>query len=186
MNILLKLKHWQLFAITWGAGILLNVFTIADPFLMIRLFPVVLILFTIGSFGWIWAIATGLQQKLPSRLDFNVGRFKVLFAIPILYILLISIGMSFIFIGGNGEMLGEMRDFVAIIILLHLLSMFCIIYGIRFAAKTFRSIELGREAHFSDYMGAFFLIWFSIIGYWILQPRINRLAGNEGMQADIL
>jgi hypothetical protein len=30
-------------------------------------------------------------------------------------------------------------------------------------------------AKFSDYSGEFFLIWFSPIGYWILQPRLNKL-----------
>ena len=61
------------------------------------------------------------------------------------------------------------------IVVLHLSSMVFIIMGLRFAAKTMKSVELGRTAKFGDYVGEFFLIWFSIIGYWVLQPRLNRL-----------
>mgnify|MGYP006965538931 CR=1 FL=1 len=64
---------------------------------------------------------------------------------------------------------------IAIILPLHIMSLIIIIWGISFAAKTLKSIELGRMAMFSDYVGDFFLIWFSVIGYWILQPRINQL-----------
>lgn len=183
MNFLLRLKHWQLFAITWGSGILLNIFAIADPLLVIKLLPIIMILFITGSFGWVWAIATGLQQKISSPVDLNVNRFKIMFAIPVVYILLLCIGMGIIFIGGNRDIISEMGGFVAIIVLLHLVSMGCIFYGMLFAAKTLRSAELGREAHFGDYVGEFFLIWFSIIGFWILQPRINRLAGPNSTPA---
>jgi hypothetical protein len=44
-----------------------------------------------------------------------------------------------------------------------------------FAAKTLKTIELERKAKFPEYAGEFMLIWFSVIGYWILQPRINKL-----------
>lgn len=179
MNILLKLKHWQLFTISWGAGILLNIFAIADPYLMLRLFPLAMLLFTFGTFGWVWAIATGLHRQLPEGIKLNITRFKILFAIPIVYILMLCTGMSFIFFGGNQDLVSEMGGLIAIIVLLHLLSIGCIFYGMRFAAKTLRSIELGRQARFGDYVGEFFLIWFSIIGYWLIQPRINKLNENK-------
>ncbi|WP_162051329.1 hypothetical protein [Pontibacter pamirensis] len=61
------------------------------------------------------------------------------------------------------------------IVVLHLLSMVFIFMGLRFAAKTMKTVELGRVAKFGDYVGELFLIWFSIIGYWVLQPRLNKL-----------
>lgn len=36
-------------------------------------------------------------------------------------------------------------------------------------------IELQRSVKFGDYASEFFMIWFNIIGYWVLQPRINSL-----------
>ncbi|WP_017733705.1 hypothetical protein [Nafulsella turpanensis] len=185
MNILLKLKHWQLFAISWGSGILLNLFAVLDPFLVLKLFPLAMLLFVFGTFGWIWAIATGLHPLLPSGTDLNIRKFKILFSIPVIYILLLCLGLGVIMMGDQQDALSGMGGLTFIIILLHLLSMVCIFYGMRFAAKTLRAVELGRPVKFSDYAGEFFLLWFSIIGYWVIQPRINRLAGNSNTAASV-
>jgi hypothetical protein len=74
---------------------------------------------------------------------------------------------------GSGESIG--LTVLPVIIILHLLSMVCIFLGLRFAAKTMKSVEIGRLARFSDYAGEFFLIWFSPIGVWFLQPRLNKI-----------
>jgi len=65
MRFLLRLKHWQLFVITWGIPIAINIVTFSDPVLMVKLFPVMMLVFIIGIFGWIWAISTQLHKKLP-------------------------------------------------------------------------------------------------------------------------
>jgi len=135
-----------------------------------------MIVLTIGTFGWIWAIATELQSKLPADVKLNVGQFKMLFLIPIVYILGITIWLGYNFYAGpsgKGESIGGAA--IGLIIFLHLFSMVCIFLGLRFAAKTMKSVELGRMAKFADYAGEFFLIWFSPIGLWILQPKLNKL-----------
>lgn len=65
---------------------------------------------------------------------------------------------------------------MAIIVPLHLFSMFCIFYCLYFVAKTIKTAELQRETAFSDFVGEFFLIWFFPIGIWFIQPRVNQLA----------
>ena len=174
MKFLLKLKHWQLFLLTWGLPMLANVFTFSHPELMFQMFPIIMVLFTFGTLGWVWAIATELNQKLPSDLKLKSERFKIYFSIPILYILGISIYMTLLR-NSSGNSSNMAATEIAIVIL-HLLSMVCIFMGLRFAAKTMKTVELGRTANFGDYAGEFFLIWFSIIGYWVLQPRLNKLA----------
>jgi len=57
--------------------------------------------------------------------------------------------------------------------------MFCIFYCLYFVAKALKSVELQREVTFNDYAGEFFLFWFSPIGVWVLQPRINKLFDNS-------
>ena len=42
------------------------------------------------------------------------------------------------------------------------------------AAKTIKTVELQKKVTFSDFAGEFFLLWFSPIGIWILQPKINK------------
>lgn len=44
------------------------------------------------------------------------------------------------------------------------------------AAKTIKTVELQKKVTFSDFAGEFFLLWFSPIGIWILQPKINKFA----------
>ncbi|MFT5819382.1 MAG: hypothetical protein ACI8ZM_000605 [Crocinitomix sp.] len=68
---------------------------------------------------------------------------------------------------------------ILFIVVMHLLSMFSIFYCIYFCTKTLKSIELGRNITFGDYAGEFFLIWFFVIGIWIIQPKINNLAKDE-------
>lgn len=175
MRFLLKMKHWQLFLMTWGAPLLLNFFSFANPRLTFQLFPIMMLIFLVGTFGWVWAIATQLNAKLPEEVKLNVNRFKFLFAIPNVYVLLVLLVM------GLSPALGHAMEGIhpaliaAIVLPLHLSSIIIIFWGIRFAAKTLKSVELGRTARFNDYIGEFFLIWFSIIGYWILQPKLNKL-----------
>ena len=76
----------------------------------------------------------------------------------------------------NGAFAGSL---VAIILPLHLFSMFCILYSLYFVAKTFKTVELQREVTFSDFAGEFFLIWFYPIGIWIVQPKINKMVEDQ-------
>jgi len=178
MKFLLRLKHWQLFLLTWGFPILLNFFTFSSPELIFKLFPVMLLIFMIGIFGWVWAIATQLHEKLPVNVRLNVGSFKIFFLIPITYSLAITGWMSYIFYAGPSGESGSIAPIMAVVVFLHLLSMVCIFLGLRFAAQTLKSVELGRLAHFGDYAGDFFLIWFSPVGIWTIQPRLNKLMDN--------
>lgn len=175
MRFLLRLKHWQLFLLTWGLPIIMNIFTMNNPGMMVKSFPLMMLFFMVGIFGWIWAIATELHEKLPTGVSLNVNGFKVFFSIPIIYMLAIIVIMAYQFnAGSTGENSSE-GLIVGLVVILHLGSMVCIFLGLRFAAKTMKSVELGRMAKFGDYAGEFFLIWFSIIGFWIIQPRLNKL-----------
>lgn len=75
---------------------------------------------------------------------------------------------------------------VGLIVLLHLLSMFSLFYCLNFCAKTLKAIELKRSVTFSDYASEFFLIWFFVIGIWILQPKINEISQGTSKNSDEL
>ena len=68
---------------------------------------------------------------------------------------------------------------MALIIPLHLFSMFCIIHTIYFVAKAYKIAETQRAVTFSDFVGEFFLAWFFIIGVWIMQPKINTMVNEQ-------
>lgn len=185
----LKAKHWQIFMITFGLPIILEI--IAMPFMIIgnnpmvimKIMPIMMIFFIGGFFGWFWAIAIGLQNKVPTEVKMKVKKFKVFFFIPLIYIILIFGFMGFAF-GGileNGQQPsgGMIGGLVGIIVPLHLFSMFCIFYCLYFVSKTFKTVELQREVTFSDFAGEFFMIWFFPIGVWIVQPKINKMIENK-------
>jgi hypothetical protein len=185
----LKAKHWQIFMITFGLPIILEI--VAMPFMIIgnnpmvimKIMPIMMIFFIGGFFGWFWAIAIGLQNKVPTGVKMKVKKFKVFFFIPLIYIILIFGFMGFAF-GGileNGQQPsgGMIGGLVGIIVPLHLFSMFCIFYCLYFVSKTFKTVELQREVTFSDFAGEFFMIWFFPIGVWIVQPKINKMIENK-------
>lgn len=179
MRFLLRLKHWQLFSLTWGIALLISIVSFTSDDLIIELYPVMMLVLTTGFFGWIWAISVELHAKLPPDVPLHLQSFKLYFAIPILYTLLVIGWITYIVFAGGPQLDYTMGVLLGLILILHLASMVCIVLGIRFAAKTLRSIELGRHARFNDYVGEFFLIWFSIIGIWVLQPKLNKLTENH-------
>ncbi len=151
-----------------------------------KFFPVLMIILAGTFFGWFWSIAIGLQSKVPANVKMKTGKFKVFFFIPLTYLLLISTviwtavsGLSGMVESGNQLDIGQIGSLMAIVVPLHLFSMFCIFYSLYFVAKTFKTVELQRETTFSDFAGEFFMIWFYPIGIWIIQPKVNRMA-EEG------
>ncbi len=152
-------------------------FSVNNPSVVKNIFPFMMLIFTTSLFGWIWSIGGKLSEKLPETVRLNTSRFKIIFAIPFIYLLTLDIWMGFLFSLGPVD---TRSDWWVIILfaVLHFIAIACTIYGIRFAAKTLKSIELQRMAHFEDYAVDFLLIWISIIGYWYIQPRINRLVNT--------
>lgn len=84
----------------------------------------------------------------------------------------IAIGPNFVLIG----------QFVAIILPLHLFSIFCMFHTFYFVAKTIRTVEFQQPVKFGDFAGELFLIWFFPIGIWILQPRINKILESSNIE----
>ncbi len=183
MKFLLRLKHWQLFLLTWGVPIAINIYSFVDPTILFELFPAMMFVFIVMVFGWIWAVSTVLHKQLPPGVNLNLRQFQLMFAIPIVYCLFILGWINIAnFTGDYGTGYSAGVTFTILIIVMHLISIACILLGVRFAAKTLKSIELGRLAKFGDYGAEFFLIWFSPIGIWILQPRLNRLSEQPALK----
>ena len=190
----LKAKHWQLFLLTFGIPIIFQFIMMRilfskigsgnnpDPTFMfsyIKFFPIIMIIFIGVFFGWFWSVAVGLQSKVPKEVKMKVKKFKIFFFTPMIYMLFIFLFMG-IQINGlitneTEPSIGRIGGLIAIIVPLHLFSIFCTFYSLYFVAKTFKTVELQREVKFSDFAGEFFMIWFYPIGIWIIQPKINKM-----------
>ncbi len=190
----LKAKHWQLFLLTFGLPMIFQFIMMGsmifkftshnspDPttmFSYVKIFPLITILFVAVYFGWFWSVAVGLQKKVPVYVKMKVNRFKVLFFIPLVYLLLFmsffSVSINSVFGPNPQQSVIQISQVFAVILPLHLFSMFCIFHSLYFVAKTFKTVELQREVSFSDFAGEFFMIWFYPIGIWIVQPKINKM-----------
>lgn len=190
----LKAKHWQLFLLTFGIPLILQIVMMVslftnfasqanpDPTMMfnyMKFFPVIMILLIAIFFGWFWSVAIGLQKKVPENVTMKVKKFKIFFFIPLVYILafltFFSVSMSGLVYADPEPNAGIIGGLFAVIFPFHMFSIFCIFYSMYFVAKTFKTVELQKEVKFGDFAGEFFLIWFYPIGIWIIQPKINKM-----------
>lgn len=154
--------------------------------------PVVLLIINVGTllfYAWMWAIGDNLHHKLPADVTMPLQWFKIAMVVAVvtlglntynLFIVLHKISdiiaasgdlesitpdtfKNISAPGGNTQMLGYVASF----------------YNMYFIAKLLKSIELRTRASVNDYLGNFFLLIFSIIGIWFLQPKINRFVEED-------
>ncbi len=143
----LKAKHWQLFLLTFGIPVIfqfilmgsmfanLSTNTNPDPGKMLnymKSFPIIMVLFMAIFFGWYWSVAIGLQKKVPENVIMKVKKFKIFFFIPIVYMICFMIFMTFAMDGlisnRREPNVGIIVSMFAVIVPLHLFSMFCIFF----------------------------------------------------------
>jgi len=103
-----------------------------------------------------------------SGLRSNVAFFRFALIYPPLYV------FAFMVFFQNPSAL-----WFAVVIPLHLLAMFCVLYSLYFVSKGLVLAERGKSASFYNYAGSFFLVWFFPIGVWIVQPKVNRLYAGK-------
>jgi hypothetical protein len=123
---------------------------------------------------------------MPKTLELNSTSFNVAFFFSLAYFISSLIFVSFIIFELDSRNAAEVlpsilvnTDFSTLIFTLvpiHLLALFCLFHCFYFCAKMLKTVQLQRRVNFSDFAGEFFLLWFSVIGVWILQPKINRFS----------
>ncbi|WP_075590768.1 hypothetical protein [Labilibacter marinus] len=197
-ELFLKAKHWQLFILMMGIPLVFQFYVMQEVFGniltqgnpnpetmigMLKYLPVIMFIFMGLFFGWLWSLAMGLQNKIPEEVKMKTTKFKIFFFIPVAYLIIILTLVSVVIIAAfkghiepNSEtILSFVGIALAIIVPMHLFSVFCIFYSLYFAAKTIKTVELQKEVKFSDFVGEFFLLWFYYIGLWIIQPKVNKM-----------
>jgi hypothetical protein len=170
-------KHWQVFLLIFGpycAGQALamkSMFT-GEPTAGVGgfgiLFWFLMALFGFCFLSWFWAMGWFLESIVRPELKLKMGLFRFAVIYTVLYAL-----FFFRFV------LSTPRVAVLLVAPLHLLAMFCLLYMLYFNSKSLALVEKKRPVKFSDYAGSFFLLWFFLIGVWIIQPKINRLYGER-------
>lgn len=182
MKKLLALKHWQLFVLIILPVVIFQliatiVFIQGSNVSFVLPFALIATFLACGVFfSWLYALGTNLYKKLPAASGLRLKRFKILFFIPLIYILLFPLFITWI--SGAHEDAEVVPVLLLLVFPLHLLAMFCIFYCLYFNAKSLKAVMLQRPVTFNDFAGEFFLLWFFPVGIWILQPQINKLFAN--------
>lgn len=191
MKLFLTLKHWQLFALFFGLPVIFQFLMMSaivsgsEPGDIMFWFPIMMTVITGLFFSWFYSLGTNFHKKLPYGVQMNLARFKIFLFVPAVYIIGIGLLMADA-LQNDWTAIGTDMAIPALIVPVHLFSMFCIFYCMYFIAKAMKTVETGKESTFSDFAGEFFLFWFFPIGVWILQPRINVIFAESESQGDIL
>lgn len=156
MNYLLKIKHWQLFAIMLLPTMFLNSFvtesvSICDLIGSIWLLAVYLLwLYSIGNIKY--------DEKGSSMLFKGCFSYSIIYAVFILYTY--NIGMS---------------NFPYWHIPIHILALIASFYILYFATNVFVSHRKLNYDIGVDFLSTFILFWFFPIGLFFLQPKLNDI-----------
>jgi hypothetical protein len=168
----LRAKHWQVFVLTWGAylvGTMALVVSVPEgpienPLRVGLVTEVVMLPFIVCFMGWLWSMGSFLFSISEPSLKLSIHYFRFAIVFPTLYLLT---ALPFF--------LSRDSTVEAIILPLHLLAVFCLLYVIYFVSKSLVIAEKCEAVTFNDYALSLFLLFFSLIGIWLIQPRINRL-----------
>lgn len=187
MEILLRLKHWQVFIPTFGILIVLYVLQVLsdvanffDLYSLLKvdfvIFSRILALFnvisTVTFVCWAWVLGIKAIEKRPYD-DFNENLFKSAMAFELFYTIFVYVIIPFITYG-----VGEIVAYVGVA------SFAAGLYVDYVIAKALTSVERDHETRFGNFVGDFFLLLFFPIGVWWIQPRVNRIFDKENVTLD--
>ena len=168
MNVFLKMKHWQLFILLFGAKVLNWYLLInatqegSQPSLLVDTWVAMFMMLVVAS--WLWSIVTACLKVLPENLTESTSLVKVSLVYLIIYI-------------ASGVFIWEKYE--AVWIILNLLAVVAALYTYDFTARQLVKLEQQKEVIFTEYAGSFVLLLFLPIGVWSIQPRVNKLLGTE-------
>jgi hypothetical protein len=175
----LRAKHWQIFILVWGTyfvaqmAIVISLSARTGPsenLLKVGLFSeAVMLPFVVCFMGWLWSMGSFLFSIAEPTLKLNIYFFRFAIIFPTLYFLT---ALPF-FLSRNPTVEG-------IILPMHMLAIFCPFYALYFVSKSLVVAEKGEAVTRNDYTLTLFLLFFSLIGIWLVQPRINRLYAQKG------
>ena len=152
--------------------------------------PTILVSFvTFVQFGWMWSIGIGMRNLLPKHVSINDLWFKLcilaiaLYQLYSLYLTFEAFSIYSDLHSGRNPATFLMRaisfqQYTLLMLPLTLLIIFCQGFTYYFCAKTLKSIELNKDADLGEYIGYFFLFMFNIVGFWIIQPNVNRITSG--------
>jgi len=159
----LTAKHWQIFVVLFVVPYAAIAATVVFPS-AVYVSIATMLLYALFTSGWYWSLGRFVASVVDPALRLNPIFFHLAIVYPLFYV------PVFVWDWFRQNSLSA-----GVIIPLHLLAMFCILYVFTFVAKNLAMVETGKPASLSDYAIPFVLLWFFPIGVWMIQPKVNRL-----------
>lgn len=174
---ILRLKHWQIFIAIFGAPILFFCILInLDDWDPIFAFSPLLALVFFGTLLlWFYVLATSLQTRHGSIETLVIKNYKIVLYVNLGYFALMILGML-------GVQLVDYSDWK---FSLDLISQGTYLYMVWYISKSLRTVELQKEAQFSEYISTLIVLWFVPVGIWIIQPRINKIFDSDSESGEV-
>lgn len=130
----------------------------------------------VSGFAWLCGTGAYLHSRLPKDVFLNLPIFYFMTIVPLFWGLWNAwVMLNFYSHGMVYSHTAEESDYFGLATLATILFS---VHNAWFVAKALKSVEEGGEVGFRDYVGDFFLIFLLPIGIWILQPRLNVIAGS--------
>ena len=169
MRFFLTAKAWQVFLLIM-ASMFVGAFIQPAPANFNILMLSTLVFMAVWA-AWLWSIANASNNKLEPPLRKSPRLMVVGLVIAASYLLMAPWLWPDMRTGQGG--------IPALMVPMHLLAMLGIFYALVFTANRLTTLERKQQVSFFDYSGPFFLLWFFPIGIWFIQPRVNKLLGND-------
>ncbi len=171
MKILLKLKNWQLFLISfilpWILSFLYLFFVDLETFEAFdKLMGAISLMYYSVFLAWNYKVVKTFNKNFDALTKKQVKRLDWLIAILVIYILYLTTHISKFF-----------PDSVIVSILLWILILtasFAFLYIVFCTAKTLKYIQLKNQLRTSDIIIEMLVIFYFPIGVWWLQRKVNR------------
>ena len=171
MKILLKLKNWQLFLISfilpWILSFLYLFFVDLETFEAFdKLMGAISLMYYSVFLAWNYKVVKTFNKNFDALTKKQVKRLDWLIVILVIYILYLTTHISKFF-----------PDSVIVSILLWILILtasFSFFYIVFCTAKTLKYIQLKNQLRTSDIIIEMFVIFYYPIGVWWLQRKVNR------------
>ncbi|NJC25367.1 hypothetical protein [Neolewinella antarctica] len=153
----------------------------------VSLYAIIYAVALLVTLGWQWSVVKRLHGSLPP----GTGLKRKNFAVAVGLYLVAATVMTYLFTqvysvvyslyrwgAMESDELNEsftgFTSWFGVAFLCGILMFGLTIYLNYFVGKLIRSVELGKPARGSDYLGYSLLSYFLVIGVWILQPKVQR------------
>jgi hypothetical protein len=173
-NFFLRAKPWQVFVLVWGAYFVGQVIIISslpvstENNLRASLLTEAAVLPSIICFEvWLWAMGSFLFSLSQPQLKLNIHFFRFTIIFPTLYFLIV-----FPLFVSNSTLEVVMMPINGV-------GLVCEFYPLYFVAKSLLIAEKRQPVTRKDYTLTLIFLVFSLVGIWLVQPRVNRLYAHR-------